>query len=154
MLNVGIVGASGYTGGNWPGSWPGTLKFASPWLPRASTRAKPLAEVFPNLRKRVDIVCENLTAEELVERADFFFCAVPHKTAMDIVPSPTGCRQEGGGPERRFLVSTMPRSMRPGTSPTPAPSFWLKRPMVCRSCTAPLLPVPASPPIPVVIRPR
>jgi N-acetyl-gamma-glutamyl-phosphate reductase len=47
---------------------------------------KPLAEVFPNLRKRVDLICENLGPNELAERADFFFTAVPHKTAMDIVP--------------------------------------------------------------------
>jgi N-acetyl-gamma-glutamyl-phosphate reductase len=45
-----------------------------------------LAEVFPNLRKRVDILCENLTPAELIDRADFFFTAVPHQTAMDIVP--------------------------------------------------------------------
>jgi N-acetyl-gamma-glutamyl-phosphate reductase len=51
---------------------------------------KPLAEVFPNLRKRVDIRCENLGAEELAGRADFFFTAVPHKTAMAIVPQLLG----------------------------------------------------------------
>ncbi len=34
----------------------------------------------------MDLVCENLGGDELVQRADFFFAAVPHKTAMDIVP--------------------------------------------------------------------
>jgi N-acetyl-gamma-glutamyl-phosphate reductase len=46
-----------------------------------------LADVFPNLRKRVDLICEDLTPKQLVERADFFFAAVPHKTAMNVVPT-------------------------------------------------------------------
>lgn len=86
MLHVGIVGASGYTGVELArilAGHPGVC------LTAATSRqyaGKSLAEVFPNLRKRVDICCENLAVNELIERADFFFTAVPHKTAMDIVP--------------------------------------------------------------------
>jgi N-acetyl-gamma-glutamyl-phosphate reductase len=86
MLRVGIVGASGYTGVELT-----RLLSAHPEvrLTVATSRqyaGKALAEVFPNLRKRVDIVCENLSVDALLERADFFFTAVPHQTAMDIVP--------------------------------------------------------------------
>jgi N-acetyl-gamma-glutamyl-phosphate reductase len=31
-------------------------------------------------------LCENLSVDELCKRADLFFAAVPHKTAMDLVP--------------------------------------------------------------------
>jgi len=47
---------------------------------------KPLSEVYPNLRGCVELTCTNPAADELPELADFFFTAVPHKTAMDIVP--------------------------------------------------------------------
>lgn len=86
MLHVGIVGASGYTGVELA-----RLLATHPdvRITAATSRqyaGQPLAEVFPNLRKRVDIRCENLTVKELIPRADFFFTAVPHKTAMEIVP--------------------------------------------------------------------
>jgi N-acetyl-gamma-glutamyl-phosphate reductase len=87
MLNVGIIGASGYTGVELA-----RLLSAHPEvrLTVASSRqyaGKPLSAVFPNLRKRVDLLCEDLPPEQFVERADFFFAAVPHKTAMALVPT-------------------------------------------------------------------
>ncbi|XOF34206.1 MAG: N-acetyl-gamma-glutamyl-phosphate reductase [Candidatus Electrothrix sp. YB6] len=87
MLKVGIIGASGYTGVELA-----RILSAHPEveLTVATSRqyaGRPLSEVFPNLRKRVDLICENLGPEELVKRADFFFAAVPHKTAMDLVPA-------------------------------------------------------------------
>ena len=86
MINVAIIGASGYTGVelarilcNHP-----NIK-----LTAATSRqyaGKPLAEVFPSLRGKTELVCENLEPAQLCERADLFFTAVPHKTAMDLVP--------------------------------------------------------------------
>ncbi len=87
MLRVGIIGASGYTGVELARI---LASHPSVELTVATSRryaGMPLAEVFPSLRKRVDIVCENLSPDELAGRADFFFTAVPHKTAMDIVPT-------------------------------------------------------------------
>jgi len=86
MLHVGIVGASGYTGVELARLLAGHPEVRITAATSRQYSGKPLAEVFPNLRKRVDIHCENLTVEALIERADFFFTAVPHKTAMDIVP--------------------------------------------------------------------
>lgn len=86
MLRVGIVGASGYTGVELARILAGHEKIQLTVATSRQYAGKALAEVFPNLRKRVDIVCENLGAADLIDRADFFFTAVPHKTAMDIVP--------------------------------------------------------------------
>lgn len=86
MVRVGIVGASGYTGVELARLLAGHPECCITVATSRQYAGKPLAEVFPNLRKRVDVVCENLTVEELVEKADFFFTAVPHKTAMDIAP--------------------------------------------------------------------
>lgn len=86
MLRVGIVGASGYTGVELARLLAGHPEVEITVATSRQYAGKALAEVFPNLRKRVEVVCENLGAAELVDRADFFFTAVPHKTAMDIVP--------------------------------------------------------------------
>lgn len=86
MLHVGIVGASGYTGVELARILAGHPEICLTVATSRQYAGKPLAEVFPNLRKRVDLCCENLTVDELIDRADFFFTAVPHKTAMDIVP--------------------------------------------------------------------
>jgi len=86
MLHVGIVGASGYTGVELARILAGHPEIRLTVATSRQYAGLPLAEVFPNLRKRVDIRCENLTVNELIGRADFFFTAVPHKTAMDIVP--------------------------------------------------------------------
>ncbi|MCI5113762.1 MAG: N-acetyl-gamma-glutamyl-phosphate reductase [Candidatus Electrothrix sp. AW1] len=86
MLKVGIIGASGYTGVELARILSIHPEVELTVATSRQYAGKPLAEVFPSLRKRVDLVCENLGPEELVDRADFFFAAVPHKTAMDLVP--------------------------------------------------------------------
>lgn len=86
MMRVGIVGASGYTGVELARILAGHGKVQLTVATSRQYAGKALAEVFPNLRKRIDIICENLGPTDLIDRADFFFTAVPHKTAMDIVP--------------------------------------------------------------------
>jgi len=86
MLKVGIIGASGYTGVELARILSSHPEVELTVATSRKYAGQPLSEVFPSLRKRVDLLCENLPADELAERADFFFTAVPHKTAMDIVP--------------------------------------------------------------------
>ncbi|MGW8193156.1 MAG: N-acetyl-gamma-glutamyl-phosphate reductase [Desulforhopalus sp.] len=86
MVNVGIVGASGYTGaelGRILCNHPEARITVATSRQYAGSR---LSDIFPSLRNKVDIPCENLSVEELCDKADFFFTAVPHKTAMDLVP--------------------------------------------------------------------
>ena len=83
---VGIIGASGYTGAELARI---LCNHPEVRLTAATSRqyaGRPLSEIFPSLRKRVDIICEDLSVAELCAKADFFFTAVPHKTAMDLVP--------------------------------------------------------------------
>lgn len=94
MLRIGIVGASGYTGEELARiitTHPGVE------LTVATSRqfaGQKISEVFPNLRGLVDITLENVALDELADRADLFFTAVPHQTAMDIVPQllAAGCK--------------------------------------------------------------
>lgn len=87
MLRAAIVGASGYTGGELARL---LCIHPSVTITAATSRqndGKPLAHIFPHLRDRTDLTCRNLAVDEIIELADLIFCAVPHKTAMDVVPS-------------------------------------------------------------------
>lgn len=86
MTRIGIIGASGYTGVELARI---LCRHADVKIAVATSRqfaGKSLGEVFPNLSGLVDIVCEDASVIDLLDRADLFFTAVPHKTAMGIVP--------------------------------------------------------------------
>jgi N-acetyl-gamma-glutamyl-phosphate reductase len=87
MLRTAIVGASGYTGGelarllcNHPAA---TLTVAT----SRQYDGQPLSTVYPHLREKVDLVCRNLSNADIIDQADLIFCAVPHQTAMNVVPA-------------------------------------------------------------------
>lgn len=86
MLNVGIIGGSGYTGVELARILCNHPEVKITVATSRQFAGQPLASVFPNLKGRLDLVYENSSLEQLCEKADFFFAAVPHKTAMDIVP--------------------------------------------------------------------
>ncbi len=86
MIRVAIIGASGYTGAELTRI---LCNHPHVELTVATSRqyaGKPLAEVFPHLRNKTELICENLSVEEVANRADIIFTAVPHKTAMNLVP--------------------------------------------------------------------
>lgn len=86
MLRVAIIGASGYTGGELARLLCNHPEVSITAATSRQYDGKPLSEIYPHLRRRVDIICRNHSVEEITDLADFVFCAVPHKTAMDIVP--------------------------------------------------------------------
>ncbi len=86
MLRVAIIGASGYTGVEIARILCNHPEFTLTAATSRQYAGKALSEVFPNLLGKTDILCENLSIDELCSRADLFFAAVPHKTAMDLVP--------------------------------------------------------------------
>lgn len=86
MLRIGIVGASGYTGVELARILSGHPRAEITVVTSRQHAGQPLSRIFPSLRGCVDTVCVNSSPEELARQADFFFTAVPHKTAMDIVP--------------------------------------------------------------------
>lgn len=53
-----------------------------------------ISEVHPSLTSQFDLCCENLTPEQVAERADIVFCALPHTASMEAVPQvlEAGCR--------------------------------------------------------------
>ncbi|MBU0908460.1 MAG: N-acetyl-gamma-glutamyl-phosphate reductase [Proteobacteria bacterium] len=86
MLRVGIVGASGYTGGELARILSLHPEVEISVATSRNYAGKRLSQVYPHLAGIADIVCEDVQITDLVHRADIFFTAVPHQTAMAIVP--------------------------------------------------------------------
>lgn len=82
-LKIGIVGSSGYTGGE--------LFRLLLHHPRATVAAvtseksagKPITDIFPQLLGLTDLVCEPLDPETIAKKADLVFLALPHVTAQE-----------------------------------------------------------------------
>lgn len=87
MLNVAIVGASGYTGLELIRILHCHPEVAVTCLTSEQSAGKRISDVFPTLRDRCDIVLEHLEPVQVSEKADIIFTALPHKAAMEVVPT-------------------------------------------------------------------
>jgi N-acetyl-gamma-glutamyl-phosphate reductase len=87
MLNVAVVGASGYTGVELLRILYGHPEVAVTCLTSEQSAGKRISELFPTLRGRIDMVLENLEPVRVAEKADVIFTALPHKAAMEVVPT-------------------------------------------------------------------
>lgn len=87
MLNVAIVGASGYTGLELIRILHCHPEVAVTCLTSEQSAGKRISDVFPTLRGRCDLLLENLEPVRVSEKADLIFTALPHKAAMEVVPT-------------------------------------------------------------------
>jgi len=87
MLNVAIVGASGYTGLELIRILYRHPEVAVTCLTSEQSAGKRISEVFPALRERCDLLLENLEPVRVAEKAYIIFTALPHKAAMEVVPT-------------------------------------------------------------------
>jgi N-acetyl-gamma-glutamyl-phosphate reductase len=87
MLKVAIVGASGYTGVELLRILYCHPEAAVMCVTSEQSAGKRISDVFPALRGRCDLVLENLEPVRVAEKANFIFTALPHKAAMEVVPT-------------------------------------------------------------------
>ena len=87
MLKVAVVGASGYTGVELLRLLHCHPEVAITCVTSEQSAGKAISEVFPTLRSRYNLVLENLEPVRIADRADFIFTALPHKAAMEVVPT-------------------------------------------------------------------
>jgi N-acetyl-gamma-glutamyl-phosphate reductase len=87
MLKVAIVGASGYTGVELLRLLYCHPEVAVTCVTSEQSAGKRISEVFPTLRGRCDMMLENLEPVRIADKADFVFTALPHKAAMEVVPT-------------------------------------------------------------------
>ncbi len=86
MLNVGIIGAAGYTGEalidillKHP-----EVKIVS--VSRKSDSSKLISEIFPKFKNRIDLVCGVTDLKEISAKCGLVFLTLPHTSSMSIVP--------------------------------------------------------------------
>jgi len=87
MLKVAVVGASGYTGVELLRILHGHPEVAVTCVTSEQSAGKRVSELFPSMRDRYDQVLENLEPVRVAEKADLIFTALPHKAAMEVVPT-------------------------------------------------------------------
>ena len=87
MLNVAIVGASGYTGLELIRILYCHPEVAVTCLTSEQSAGRKISDLFPTLRGRCDLTLENLEPVRVAEKADLIFTALPHKAAMEVVPT-------------------------------------------------------------------
>ena len=92
MMRVGIVGATGYTGLDLVRLLLRHPQIKITTLTSERYVGQPIWKVFPSVMKETDLVCQALDVGTLSKSCDFVFTALPHKTAMEVVP---GLIQEG-----------------------------------------------------------
>jgi N-acetyl-gamma-glutamyl-phosphate reductase len=86
MIDVGIVGGSGYTGGELLRLLANHPEVSVVAVTSRKLAGKPVFSVHPHLKSICSLKFEALTAKEAAGRCDIVFTAVPHGTAMDWVP--------------------------------------------------------------------
>lgn len=86
MLKVAIVGASGYTGVELLRILIGHPEVEICCVTSRQHEGLPISQVFPSLSGFCDLICEPLDVAAIAARADVVFTALPHKSAMEVVP--------------------------------------------------------------------
>lgn len=87
MYNVAVVGASGYTGVELVrilGSHP-EIKLNC--LTSRQHAGKKFSDIFPAVTGFTNLVCDPVDIDLIIAKADIIFTALPHKTAMAVVPA-------------------------------------------------------------------
>lgn len=89
-IDVGIIGGSGYTGGELMRLLLNHPKVNIELATSRSLEGKDVYGTHKHLQGFLDIQFENPSTEEIKERCDVVFVAVPHGTSMNIVPKLLG----------------------------------------------------------------
>lgn len=82
MIKAGIVGATGYAGAMLVRLLHRHPEAKLVEITSNSYHGTPISDIFPDLRHRVDMVCQKLDVERLSESVDTVFLALPHKVSM------------------------------------------------------------------------
>ncbi len=85
-MDIGIIGGSGYTGGELLRLLAGHPEANVVAVTSRSRKGQKVSDTHTHLRKIYDLEFEDLTMDDVASRSDIVFTAVPHGTAMQVVP--------------------------------------------------------------------
>ena len=83
-VNVGVVGATGYTGEEIVRllAWHPQVKLT--YVSGKEDRDIKIQQIFPYLKNRLDLDCRAFSHEEAIEKCDIVFLSLPHTVSMDV----------------------------------------------------------------------
>ena len=87
MLNLGIIGATGYVGAEIIRliALRDDIKITT--VVSNNFVGQPFSAVYPSLRGIYDNICDKLDIDDISEKADFFITALPHGVSTSVIPS-------------------------------------------------------------------
>ena len=86
MINVGIVGVTGYTGEELIRILLKHPQVKISGLFSTSACGKSISKIFPHLAGKLDLICLKPDIKNIVDKCDVVFLALPHTASMDLVP--------------------------------------------------------------------
>lgn len=86
MINVGIVGASGYTGEELIDILLKHPQVRISGIFSRSHKGQPISSVFPKFKNRIDLICQDHDIKKIIASCDLVFLALPHTVSMEFVP--------------------------------------------------------------------
>ncbi len=87
MLNLGIIGATGYVGAEIVRLLALRDDVRITTVVSNSFVGQPFSAVYPSLRGIYDNICDKLDIDDISEKADFFITALPHGVSTSVIPS-------------------------------------------------------------------
>ncbi|WP_020675617.1 N-acetyl-gamma-glutamyl-phosphate reductase [Geopsychrobacter electrodiphilus] len=94
MQKVSVIGASGYTGVELLRLLAGHPRAEVISVTSRQFEGMSIGQVFPSLKGYYDLKCETVDIKTIAAQADLVFTALPHKSAMEIIPEflSEGCK--------------------------------------------------------------
>lgn len=86
MINVGIIGATGYVGIEIVRLLQNHPEINISTVVSQSFVGKKISDVYPNLRNVFDMECEELDIDKISQKADIFITALPHGVSKEVIP--------------------------------------------------------------------
>jgi N-acetyl-gamma-glutamyl-phosphate reductase len=94
MIKVAVVGASGYTGVELLRLLLNHPDVSVTCVTANQNAGEEVANLFPSLTGRINMVCSSLDVNEVADNAELVFTALPHQAAMAVIPGllAAGCK--------------------------------------------------------------
>jgi N-acetyl-gamma-glutamyl-phosphate reductase len=86
MINLGIIGATGYVGTEIVRLLQNHPEINISTVLSQSFVGKKISDVYPNLRNVFDMECEELDIDKISQKADIFITALPHGVSKEVIP--------------------------------------------------------------------
>ena len=86
MINVGIIGASGYTGGELLRIFSGHPSFRIAWATSRKYAGRPAGEAFPHLMDFTDLILSAPDMGKMPATLEAVMVALPHTESLGVVP--------------------------------------------------------------------